>query len=761
MDEARKEEARRYTKIIYSQLTQGCGYPDCTNEYCATSYKHDPAVVVPGNPNKMGALALRLALRPDYKEFVCRMNSPTLRAAFKFPRPITYDHFTALVQQAREAVDPSMLIREIGPVMGSPRSLGLSFLGPRKPASDKLPYETFDEDDYKRITSFYAEIKAFDSFIKDAYDGCLEEGQDQAECVMDVVAERLLWGLKYLVNNPGCLLEPYATRMVIIPFLCPRATADVGSDDSLMLNLAYVVRVLPTGLYSVFSELVRQAVPHATVRNAVAYIQSEITIRVESMRDPELRGNAGGAGGENEEDVDPDAYEPNDDAMVTSYVVLLALLHHVNDLFGPDSPDYIATAEWYNESLSDNIKIVEDYARFMFERSGFSFCRFAFILSVELKAEIFHVESVLAQRHAGRLGLFTGAPYASIKVRRANIVEDSIAQVEAHQAQDFRKELRVSFVGEDGIDMGGVKKEWFSLLLARLVSSPDSGLFVEDEKSRLLWFNPRSTALSEYTLIGKFLAIAMYNGVILEVNFPAALYKKLKGIEPTLADLHELHPALCTGLEQLLGMDDRDAVSDLDLNFTVTEADGNGQKVVPLVPDGENVSVTLENKEEYVEQYARYLFTDSVSKQFEAFYNGFRSIFSTSKIYGMLTYDELERIICGSQTLDWLDLEKAACYENGYTQDSPFVHTFWCMFHSLTEDQKRKFLRFATATERAPVGGLKNLHIVFVRNGPDSDVLPTASTCFNHLLIPEYKSPEKLKTKFLQAIQYATGFGLA
>lgn len=46
------------------------------------------------------------------------------------------------------------------------------------------------------------------------------------------------------------------------------------------------------------------------------------------------------------------------------------------------------------------------------------------------------------------------------------------------------------------------------------------------------------------------------------------------------------------------------------------------------------------------------------------------------------------------------------------------------------------------------------------RAGPDSDKLPTAHTCFNALLLPEYGSRDKLRSKLLTAIQNAQGFGL-
>lgn len=46
------------------------------------------------------------------------------------------------------------------------------------------------------------------------------------------------------------------------------------------------------------------------------------------------------------------------------------------------------------------------------------------------------------------------------------------------------------------------------------------------------------------------------------------------------------------------------------------------------------------------------------------------------------------------------------------------------------------------------------------RAGPDSDLLPSVHTCFNHLLLPAYKTKEKLDERLHTAIQHSTGFGL-
>ena len=58
--------------------------------------------------------------------------------------------------------------------------------------------------------------------------------------------------------------------------------------------------------------------------------------------------------------------------------------------------------------------------------------------------------------------------------------------------------------------------------------------------------------------------------------------------------------------------------------------------------------------------------------------------------------------------------------------------------------------------------GLANLRPRFVisRNGPHSERLPTAHTCFNHLLLPDYDTRDALQKRLLTAINNAEGFGL-
>ena len=65
-------------------------------------------------------------------------------------------------------------------------------------------------------------------------------------------------------------------------------------------------------------------------------------------------------------------------------------------------------------------------------------------------------------------------------------------------------------------------------------------------------------------------------------------------------------------------------------------------------------------------------------------------------------------------------------------------------------------------SDRSPIEGLSKLRFVISRNGDEDTRLPSAHTCFNHMLLPEYSSREVLERNLCYAISEAgEGFALA
>lgn len=67
-------------------------------------------------------------------------------------------------------------------------------------------------------------------------------------------------------------------------------------------------------------------------------------------------------------------------------------------------------------------------------------------------------------------------------------------------------------------------------------------MFTYNEAKRQYWFNPTSFENdAQFTLIGLVFGLAIYNGIILDVNFPLVLYRKLLGRRGCLEDLEFSH----------------------------------------------------------------------------------------------------------------------------------------------------------------------------------------------------------------------------
>lgn len=85
---------------------------------------------------------------------------------------------------------------------------------------------------------------------------------------------------------------------------------------------------------------------------------------------------------------------------------------------------------------------------------------------------------------------------------------------------------------------------------------------------------------------------------------------------------------------------------------------------------------------------------------------------------------------------------------------------FWEIVHDFDDEQKKKFLRFVTGSDRSPLRGMSQLAFTITGTGLDDERLPSSHTCFNDFILPKYSSKELLKGKLLQAIEYHEGFGL-
>ncbi|XP_011296686.1 probable E3 ubiquitin-protein ligase HERC4 isoform X3 [Fopius arisanus] len=457
-----------------------------------------------------------------------------------------------------------------------------------------------------------------------------------------------------------------------------------------------------------------------------------------------------------------------------SLKVALDALQFINELNKTQGEGLRVPYEmFYMPELSELINIRADYIKFYtgidLYTIGIPFFNYPFLFDAQAKTILLETDQAIqmhsAMNEAASRNIFLSgaAPLSArqfliLNVSRENIVADTLRELSEHNSSDLKKPLRVKFHGEEAEDAGGVKKEFFMLLLKEILD-PKYGMFKQFEETRTIWFSEDSFEGERmYFLIGVLCGLVIYNFIIINLPFPLALYKKLLGEKVMLADLKDLSPVLAKSLTSVLEYGNQDLEDIFCLNFEVTREVFGEQRVYELIPEGSKTPVTIENKKEFVELYVDYVFNKSVESQFGAFYNGFHKVCGGHVLKFFLSH-ELMALIVGNENYDWKELEENAGYNEGYTKNDPTIVMFWEIFHELSLEEKKKFLLFLTGSDRIPIQGMKAIKIT-IEPMNDDKYLPVAHTCFNLLDLPRYQTRERLRYKLLQAIQQTQGFSL-
>lgn len=152
-----------------------------------------------------------------------------------------------------------------------------------------------------------------------------------------------------------------------------------------------------------------------------------------------------------------------------------------------------------------------------------------------------------------------------------------------------------------------------------------------------------------------------------------------------------LSPSTARGLDSLLKYEGDDFESVFNLAFEITRQRFDQTITVELVPNGSKIAVTKDNVKQYVELYIDYIFNKGVEQPFKAFQEGFFYV-CNSKVLELFHASELMAMVIGNQDYDFAEFEKNAEYKGDYTVDHPVVKKFWKIFHSLSLDDKKKFL---------------------------------------------------------------------
>ena len=438
-------------------------------------------------------------------------------------------------------------------------------------------------------------------------------------------------------------------------------------------------------------------------------------------------------------------------------------------------------------------------------------------LAFETRTEIFRA-LVVADRARLGIGAQAGGvdadratqgqrvrPVARLRIRRDRLLEDTLSGF-APLGSNAKGRVAVTFVNaagqeEAGIDAGGLFKELLAAALAELVD-PRRGLFRETNESdetnaartslrdaRASVFpearagdDPESAALLELT--GLLMGKALYEGVLHEFRLAPFVAKKVLRQPLSIDDLPGLDATLHRSLKHVLRYEGD--VRDLCLDWYARE-DAYGQIVARALRPGDS-TVTPEDVVEthdataWAHATAEFHLKRRRANADGAFERGLFQIVRPSwvRLFGA---NELVSLMTGDADgdVDVDDLRRHCAFGGGYASDSKTTRMFWTCMTQFTKDERKALLRFVTSSASPPFGGFKHLHPPFtlhkvrcdVTNGvvggalaslglaKDVERLPTASTCFNILKLPNFRRLETMKAKLRTAMYAGAGFELS
>ncbi|XP_017769365.1 PREDICTED: ubiquitin-protein ligase E3B [Nicrophorus vespilloides] len=385
-----------------------------------------------------------------------------------------------------------------------------------------------------------------------------------------------------------------------------------------------------------------------------------------------------------------------------------------------------------------------------------------------------------------------------ITVHRSRIVEDGYRQLAMLPPQALKGVIRVRFINEQGldeagIDQDGVFKEFLEESIKR-VFDPFLNLFKATSEERL-YPSPTSymqdNHLQLFEFVGRMLGKAVYEGIVVDVPFASFFLSQVLGqtaqaLYSCVDELPSLDAEVYRSLSYVKHY--KGDVSELDLTFSIDENNMGRLVTHELIPGGKAIPVTNENKINYIHLVAHFRMHVQIKDQTSAFIRGFRSIINPDWL-SMFSTPELQRLISGDNVpLDLRDLRKNTQYYGGFHDSHRVIGWLWDILDKdFTEDEKAMFLKFVTSCSKPPLLGFAHLEPPFsircVEVGDDEDTgdtigsvirgfftirkrdplnrLPTSSTCFNLLKLPNYQKKSTLREKLRYAVTCNTGFELS
>eukprot|EP00898_Chlorokybus_atmophyticus_P005482 jgi/Chlat1/5935/Chrsp4S06260 len=362
-----------------------------------------------------------------------------------------------------------------------------------------------------------------------------------------------------------------------------------------------------------------------------------------------------------------------------------------------------------------------------------------------------------------------GRSTVSVRVRRSDLIEDTLGVFSEINKEMLLHPLEVRFIGEAGRDAGGLTSDLYIDFFHKVGFIPSTIQVVdvelelfeapsaEDGPASGTAYLPCANhgELRTYELIGKVLVKSMVDRRPIPAVFAPSSFKYLLGHEPSLRDLELYDRTLAMSLRELLvrPADGLNLFFEDELLDYVDETQGtSSEQSGSRAP----VAVTDANKRQYVQHRVQYVLVGCRQRQLEAMRRGFQEV-DLSSYLQVFSCTDLMLLVCGEEHVDaHMVVELIRFSPADWPTTSRTPADLLALLHELRSNDLRRFLRLATAQCTIARGTTAPITIHRIQS---SDRLPVGRTCFRRVDLPDYKDAQVLQDKLLLALATLDGSG--
>ncbi|EDK31553.2 ATP-dependent metalloprotease FtsH family protein (macronuclear) [Tetrahymena thermophila SB210] len=349
---------------------------------------------------------------------------------------------------------------------------------------------------------------------------------------------------------------------------------------------------------------------------------------------------------------------------------------------------------------------------------------------------------------------------SSITIDRTKMVEESIPAVMTIKSEQLcLNTLYVKWKYESGIDEGGPRREWFSLIFNQLLD-PNFGLFVQSKKNYTYMPNPFSFLVPDHLIYFKFLGILLGKAFLenypVQANFAKPFLKLFLKKKIVISDIEEIDPELYKNLNWLLK--NQINADEIDINFAYDKFYAGQKYEIELKKNGRNMQVCNQNKKEYVKSICHAKLIREIYYQAHAITSGFKEIVCEDLLQ-ILDEQMLSFIFSGNPEISIPELKETIQLQ-GYTKNDKQIKWLFEILESFNNYEKSCFIFFITGSMNLPHGGFKQFPITITLT-QKVERLPVSHTCANSIDLPNYPTKERLEDALRKALFECQGFELA